>query len=511
MAVFIVRRLIVSFFVLLAATFLMYVLTANAGNPLEDLFALPAATREARIEARVDRLDLNVPVPQRYLMWLAGVGSCVVPFAACDLGLNRDGQEVSELLSQALASTMQLVVTASVLAIIFGITVGIVSALRQYSGFDYTITFTSFLFFSLPIFWVAVLLKQYGAIRLNDWLAEPTISWPVLIALSVLSGLFWMAVVGGDRRRRRLVTFGVAAVATAGVLAYLSAVQWFRFPALGVGLVLVVGVGAALAATALTSGLGRRRVLYAALAAGALGAVVYYPIQPLLDVATWGTIGILAVVVLGVSGAIGAAVGGAVDRSQAIRAAMLAGFAAAFAVFVDRVLVGFSDYFSRTAGRPVSTIGSNTPRFSGNFWQVFLDTQLHLILPTAALILISFAQYTRYTRASMLETMGQDYVRTARSKGLTERTVVMRHAFRNALIPVTTLMAFDFAGIVGGAVITEQVFGWRGMGTLFIQGLRDVDPNPVMAFFIVTGAAIVVFNMIADILYAYLDPRIRLS
>jgi peptide/nickel transport system permease protein len=107
--------------------------------------------------------------------------------------------------------------------------------------------------------------------------------------------------------------------------------------------------------------------------------------------------------------------------------------------------------------------------------------------------------------------MGQDYVRTARAKGLTERTVVLRHAFRNALIPVTTLMAFDFAGIVGGAVITERIFGWKGMGSLFNDALLIVDPNPVMAFFIVTGTAIVIFNMIADIMYAYLDPRIRLS
>ena len=89
--------------------------------------------------------------------------------------------------------------------------------------------------------------------------------------------------------------------------------------------------------------------------------------------------------------------------------------------------------------------------------------------------------------------------------------MVTRHAFRNALIPITTLMAFDFAGVVGGAIITENVFGWQGMGTLFTRGLQEVDPAPVMAFFVVSGSAIVVFNMLADIAYAYLDPRIRLS
>jgi peptide/nickel transport system permease protein len=111
----------------------------------------------------------------------------------------------------------------------------------------------------------------------------------------------------------------------------------------------------------------------------------------------------------------------------------------------------------------------------------------------------------------MLDVLNQDYVRTARAKGLNERTVIVRHSFRNALIPLATLVAFDFAGVLGGAVVTETVFGWSGMGLMFQRGLTNTDPNPVMAFFLVTAVATVVFNMIADIAYAYLDPRIRLS
>jgi peptide/nickel transport system permease protein len=111
----------------------------------------------------------------------------------------------------------------------------------------------------------------------------------------------------------------------------------------------------------------------------------------------------------------------------------------------------------------------------------------------------------------MLEVMNQDYIRTARAKGLTERTVVMRHGFRNALIPVTTLMAFDFGAVIGGAVITESGVRLAGHGLHVHHGLREVDPNPVMAFFVVVGGSIVVFNMLADIAYAYLDPRIRVS
>ena len=140
-----------------------------------------------------------------------------------------------------------------------------------------------------------------------------------------------------------------------------------------------------------------------------------------------------------------------------------------------------------------------------------VDFFTHLLLPTVALILISFATYTRYSRASLLEVMNQDYIRTARAKGLTERTVIVRHAFRNALIPIATIVAFDIGGLIGGAVITERVFGWTGMGQLFQKGLDQVDPNPVMAFFLVTGGLAILFNLIADLAYAALDPRIRVS
>jgi peptide/nickel transport system permease protein len=140
-----------------------------------------------------------------------------------------------------------------------------------------------------------------------------------------------------------------------------------------------------------------------------------------------------------------------------------------------------------------------------------IDAFTHLLLPTVALLLIGFAGYTRYARASLLEVLNQDYIRTARAKGLTERTVVMRHAFRNALIPMTTLVAFDFAAVIGGAVITERVFAWSGMGNLFISSLARVDLNPVMGFFLITGTLAIFFNIVADLVYTLLDPRIRVN
>ena len=111
----------------------------------------------------------------------------------------------------------------------------------------------------------------------------------------------------------------------------------------------------------------------------------------------------------------------------------------------------------------------------------------------------------------MLEVMNQDYIRTARSKGLTERTVMMRHALRNALLPLASIVPIDIVTLLGGAVITETVFGWFGMGRLFVVSLADNQQYPVMAYITVVGILAVVANFAADLLYAVLDPRIRVA
>ncbi len=208
-----------------------------------------------------------------------------------------------------------------------------------------------------------------------------------------------------------------------------------------------------------------------------------------------------------VSAAIGWFMGG-YSRKAAAGLSMTVGLVMSLLIFGDHLVRNWSGLLSLKP-RPISTIGSETPNFAGTFWQSLLDQGAQIILPTIVLTLISFATYTRYTRASMLEVMSQDYIRTARSKGLSERVVIVKHGFRNALIPITTIVAFDFAGLIGGAIITEQVFGWKGMGELFQTGLNTTDPHPVMAFFLVTGTAAIVMNMVADLAYAALDPRIR--
>ncbi|GAA1108985.1 ABC transporter permease [Nocardiopsis metallicus] len=503
MLVFIARRLVVSLFVLFAASFVMFVLAANVGDPLADLRELPEDAQESAMAERIERMHLDLPVYARYFLWLGAA-------LTGDLGTNRQGQDVNILLADAISATMQLVVAATVLAIVIGIAIGIISALRQYSGFDHTVTFGAFVAFSLPIFWVGVLLKQYGAIEFNNWLAQPVIPPLVIGVVALLAGLAWSSLMVGDRRTR-LIAFAGATAVTAALLAFISLTRWFADPGLGPVTVAISALGAAVGFSVLISGPKPNRPMYAALTAAGVGTVMYFVLSPVLDAPDLATIAGLALTTVVVCVAIGYGVGGVLHRRNAIATAVWTGLFTGGVIFVDRMLQSFASYSSSVQGRPISTVGASTPNYEGTFWELSLDSAGHLALPTMALILVSLATYTRYSRASMLEVMNQDYVRTARAKGLPERTVMTRHAFRNGLIPITTLAAYDFGTVIGGAVVTETVFGWRAMGHLLITGLNEADPTPVMAFFVVASGAIVIFNMIADITYAYLDPRIRLS
>lgn len=510
MYAYVIRRLLISVLILLIASFLMFVLVSQSGDPLADLLTDQSPNKQQKIDARIAALNLDEPLLVRYFLWLGGAATCAVPGLGCDLGTNIAGQDVTALVASALGSTLRLVILATVLAIILGVTIGILSALRQYSRFDYTVTFTAFLFFSLPIFWVAVLLKQFGAIELNTWLSSPTFSIPVTIVLSLVMALTFAALIAGGERKRALISGGIAFVVTAAILTYWSVTQWWSNPSLGPLLVLLLSGGLSVGAVALSAGIENRRILITGLATVTFGVVVSLVGRPILVNPTVFGLFLLGAIVLVFGIALGWFIGD-IDRPTAIRIGIVSALGTGFFVWVDYLLANFAGYSKRVGGRPIATIGSETPNFTGNFWQTTLDSLTHLVLPTLAIMLISFATYSRYTRASMLETLKADYVRTARAKGLPERTVVMRHAFRNALIPITTLAALDFGAVIGGAVITETVFGWKGMGQLFREGLLRVDINQVMGFFIVVAISVLIFNLIADLSYAWLDPRIRLS
>jgi len=138
-----------------------------------------------------------------------------------------------------------------------------------------------------------------------------------------------------------------------------------------------------------------------------------------------------------------------------------------------------------------------------------LDRIKHLILPASALSLVSLAGWTRYIRSQMLEVIRQDFVRTAQAKGLVERVVLMRHAFRNALLPLVTLVGFTIPDLFGGALIIENVFGYPGVGQLTVTSLRSNDYSVAIACVMMLAFLTVIGNLIADILYGVLDPRVR--
>jgi peptide/nickel transport system permease protein len=321
---FIARRLLITIPLVLLSSVLVFLLVANAGDPLADLRQRNPPVPPQVIAEREHELLLDKPLPQRYATWLTN-------FVQGDMGKSVRGVEVRPLLWQRLKVTLRMVVLASVLAIVLAIGAGVLSAVKQYTVTDYSFTFLGFLFLSMPVFWLAALMKEYGAIRLNQ-------------------------------------LFG-------------------------------------------------KQVVY--------------------------------------------------------------------------------------------TVGAETPNFSGTFMERIGNYAGHLILPTLALALISFAAWSRYQRATMLDVLGSDYIRLARAKGLSRSRVMVRHALRNALIPLVTVVAIDTGAIFGGAVITERVFSWQGMGALLVDGVTASDVNVLLAWLMVTSVIVVLFNLIADVLYAVLDPRIR--
>jgi peptide/nickel transport system permease protein len=319
---YIIRRLLYSIAVLIAASFLVFFFVTVSGDPIAQLRITPNVSPET-IQQVTERKHLDDPIPQRYWYW--------VQDAATDkFGTTLlDNRPILPELWRVMKNTLQLVVIAEILAILLAIGIGVYSALRQYSVFDYSATSLSFLGLATPVFWLA-LMVQVMIVYVYNWTGH--------------------------------------------------------------------------------------RV---------------FPIANLNDVDP------------------GAGVSFAIDRAH------------------------------------------------------------HLAMPILVLMVASVATYSRFMRAAMLEVVNSDYVRTARAKGLNERRVTMKHAFRNALIPLVTVVALNFGALIGGAIVTETVFSLDGMGLYFINALGTADPYPVMAWLMVTATLIILFNLIADIAYGVLDPRVR--
>ena len=329
MLLFSIRRLLSSVLVLLASSVLVFFLAAASADPLAVYRTRQPPPPPEFFAAKTAEYGLDKPIPVRYWNWLTHI-------VRGDFGNNIDSQPVRPELFDRLAVTARMVAAAMVLAVILAIVVGVVTAVRANRPSDYFFTTISYMLIALPVFWLAVLLKEYVAIRLNDLVGQ--------------------------------------------------------------------------------------RVLF--------------------------TIG---------------------EESP-----------------------GISDY--------------------GTTSEILRDRLGHLVLPTIALAALNFAAWSRFQRASMLDVMSSDYMRLGRAKGLPYRKVLVKHGLRNALIPLTTVVALGVGGILGGALITETVFQWHGLGQYLLQdGLGQQDVNVVLGWLMVSAFFVVLFNLIADLVYAVLDPRIRLS
>src|SRR5262245_14917812 len=322
MLTYVVRRLLYSVVVLVLASMIIFTFIAVSGDPLGYLRTRPNISQQT-ISNIEERNHLNDSIPVRYAYW---VRDAVTNQFGRTLVGNRP---ILPDLLRVMGNTLQLVLIAEMLAVLLAVGIGVYSALRQYSVFDYTATTFSFIGLATPVFWLALMLQ----------------------------------------------------------VLFVNIYLWFDI-----------------------------RIFYTANLSG---------IDP------------------------------------------------------------------------------------GSGFHFVLDRAQHLGLPVITLMVASIATYSRFMRASMLEVVNSDYVRTARAKGLNERKVTMRHAFRNALIPLVTIVALNLGALLSGAVVTETVFALDGMGLYYVTQLQLGDPYPVMAWLMVVATLVVVFNLVADIAYGILDPRVR--
>jgi len=165
----------------------------------------------------------------------------------------------------------------------------------------------------------------------------------------------------------------------------------------------------------------------------------------------------------------------------------------------------FAVLFKRWGLPYLPTVGMFDPQVGKSVGQVLY----HMVLPVVSMSVVSLASYSRYIRSTMLDVLNQDYIRTARSKGLSNRTVIFVHALKNASLPIATIVGLDLPFLLGGAVVTERIFAWPGMGRLFLDHVSRADTPVVMGILMLVAVAVVVFQIITDVIYAWLDPRIR--
>lgn len=338
---YILRRLLQAIPLLFIISLVLFVLMQNMGDPLATMGGRKVTRKEDR-ERLARQLGLDQPVMLQYVYWLAGNdwakidkdGDGIKETPGTRKGVIRgdwgislvNRQPVTEVIGERLPNTLLLMLTAEVVVLIVALLIGIYSALNQYSAVDNFITATTFFFYSMPVFFFALVAMYIFAVNFKKW------------------GLPYLPTVG---------------------------------------------------------------------------------------------------------------------------------------------------MFEPSAG------------------QTSLQVAWHMVLPVSTLSFGFIAGYSRYIRSTMLEAMGQDFIRTAKAKGLPRPEIVYIHALKNAALPIVTIIALDLPFLLGGAIVTERIFAWPGMGRLFLDHVSRSDTPVVMGILMMIAVAVVVFQILADITYAWLDPRIR--
>ncbi|MCL1799795.1 MAG: ABC transporter permease subunit [Promicromonosporaceae bacterium] len=426
---------------------------------------------------------------------------------------------LAQTIAAAVPYTLRLVVSAGVLALISGAAIGCLTALRQKSRFDTGMLVLNFVCMSIPAFALALILRFWGAVALNDFITNPALPRIWLVGLTVLSGGIWLSIIGGDTKRR-WITFAVAALITFGTLIVITSTDFLLRPSLGYLGIALLGGGVAFGVVALTTHRITWHAAKAPLIAAAIGVALRFPLQWVFRPfqTDWPLLLALAGTAIIGGIAIGWLAGGAYRRT-AMSTSALTAVATGLFVVIDRGLAVWPYYLALpwVNYRPIPTFNLSRPGIPDDFWFQATDYLLHWSRPILVLALGSFAIYATYARASMIEVLNQDYVRTARAKGLPEHIVVVRHALRNALLPITTIAPTDIAGLFVGAIIIEPLFQIPGVGAIFRDSFVlgewywQVQLHPYMAVVMLCGVLVVATSFAVDILYALLDPRIRVA
>lgn len=339
---YVIRRLLVALPLLIGVSLILYFLMRLAPGGPEAVYGQNPHVRAEDLARLREQMGLNDPIIVAYAKWFFA-------FVQGNLGFSLfTGRPVTEMLIERLPNTVILMGASLVVSVVVGVAFGVISAIRQYSWFDYSVTTFAFFGYSMPTFWFGILMMMVFAA--NDY----------------------------------TFTFGSTTISTG---------HWL--PAAG---------------------------MFSAEREGTMLDLLRHP-----DIAGW------------------------------------------------------------------------------------FDLLQHMVLPAAVLSIVSIASWSRYARSSMLEVVRMDYVRMARAKGLSETKVIGKHALRNAMIPIVTLVALAIPSLFAGALITEQIFAWPGVGRLFIDSLTKSDYPVVMAIMFISAVLVVASNLLADILYAALDPRIRFN